>query len=84
LHILEFWGWRLRLCNVYYLRMVRIREILDPDMRQKVLTALAERRGCTPAMIPEWFELDDADFVDLLQDMKIAEAGGLEEDDSRM
>jgi hypothetical protein len=23
-------------------------------------------RGCTTAGIPDWFELDDADFVDLL------------------
>ncbi len=84
MHILEFWGWRLRLCNVYYVRMVRIREILDPDLRQKVLAALGERRGCSPAMIPEWFELDDADLVDLLQDMKLAESGGMEADDPRM
>ncbi|HEX3358681.1 MAG TPA: hypothetical protein VHS31_17020 [Tepidisphaeraceae bacterium] len=64
--------------------MVRIREILDPDLRQKILAALAERRGCSPSGIPEWFELDDADFVDLLQDMKLAESGGMEADDPRM
>ena len=46
--------------------MIRIREILDPDLKQQILTALAERRGCTVAAIPEWFELDDADYVDLL------------------
>lgn len=46
--------------------MVRIREILDPDLKQKVLAALAERRGCSVAAIPEWYELDDADYVDLL------------------
>jgi hypothetical protein len=46
--------------------MVRIREILDPELKQKVLSALAERRGCSVAAIPEWYELDDADYVDLL------------------
>ena len=46
--------------------MIRIREIIDPDLKQQILTALAERRGCTVAAIPEWFELDDADYVDLL------------------
>ena len=50
--------------------MIRIREILDPELKQKILAALAERRGCSVAAIPEWFELDDADFVDLLNDLK--------------
>jgi hypothetical protein len=50
--------------------MIRIREILDPDLRQKILEKLAERRGCSVASIPDWFELDDADYVDLLNDLK--------------
>ena len=50
--------------------MIRIREILDPDLRQKILEKLAERRGCSTASIPDWFELDDADYVDLLNDLK--------------
>jgi hypothetical protein len=56
--------------------MIRIREILDPDLRRRILEALAGRRGCSPAAIPEWFELDDADFVDLLNDMKEAQEEG--------
>jgi hypothetical protein len=47
--------------------MVRIREILDPDLRQRIVAALAERRGCSVAAIPDWYELDDADYVDLIQ-----------------
>jgi hypothetical protein len=50
--------------------MVRIREILDPELRLRIVEALAARRGCSVAAIPEWFELDDADFVDLLNDLK--------------
>jgi hypothetical protein len=50
--------------------MIRIREILDPDLRGKILEALAGRRGCSVAAIPDWFELDDLDFVDLLDDLK--------------
>jgi len=50
--------------------MIRIREILDPELKAKVLGALADRRGCSVAAIPEWFELDDLDFVDLLNDLK--------------
>jgi hypothetical protein len=58
--------------------MVRIREIVDPDLRERVRAALADRRGCSAAAIPDWFELDDADFVDLLNDMR-GEEGELEE-----
>ncbi len=50
--------------------MIRIREILDPDLKQKITEALAAARGCSVAAIPEWFELDDADFVDLLNDLR--------------
>ena len=50
--------------------MIRIREITDPDLKAKIVAALAERRGMCPASIPEWFELDDADFVDLLNDLR--------------
>jgi hypothetical protein len=57
------------------LYMVRIAHITDPELKQKVLTALAERRGMPASGIPEWFELDDADFVDLLNDIQQAERG---------
>ena len=50
--------------------MIRIREILDDDLRQRIVQKLAENRGCSPAAIPDWFELDDADYVDLLNDLK--------------
>jgi hypothetical protein len=63
--------------------MVRIREIIDPDLRRRILAALAERRGCSIAAIPEWFELDDADYVDLLNDLK-AENQDEPGDDPRM
>ena len=65
--------------------MIRIREITDPDLRRRIVEALAERRGMSPASIPEWFELDDLDYVDLLNDLRDAE-DGREEDgrDSRM
>jgi hypothetical protein len=50
--------------------MVRIREIVDPELRRRILAALARQRGCTVAAIPDWFELDDADYVDLLQSLR--------------
>lgn len=63
--------------------MIRIRHILDPDLKRKVIQKLAENRGCSPAMIPEWFELDDADYVDLLNDLK-KQSDPDRERDSRM
>ena len=50
--------------------MIRIREILDPDLKRQIIEKLAEHRGMSAAAIPEWFELDDADYVDLLNDLK--------------
>ena len=63
--------------------MVRIREILDPELRQRVIQALADRRGVSVAAIPDWFELDDLDYVDLLNDLK-EESSFDQDDDSRM
>ena len=59
--------------------MIRIREILDPDLRERVRAALAERRGMSVAAIPDWYELDDADYVDLLNDLR----PDSEDDDAR-
>ena len=53
--------------------MVRIREIIDPELRRRIIAALAQRRGCSPAAIPDWFELDDLDLVDLLNDLNDAD-----------
>ncbi|MEO6435276.1 MAG: hypothetical protein ABIP55_05890 [Tepidisphaeraceae bacterium] len=63
--------------------MIRIREIDDPDLKRRIIEALAERRGMSVAAIPEWFELDDADFVDLLNDLKQDERSE-DEHDPRM
>jgi hypothetical protein len=49
---------------------VRLREIIDPELKAKILQALSQRRGMPAGAIPEWFELDDADFVDLLNDIR--------------
>jgi hypothetical protein len=66
--------------------MIRIREIVDPDLKRRIIEKLAEQRGMSPASIPEWFELDDADFVDLLNELKVADASDElnEMDDPRM
>lgn len=50
--------------------MIRIREITDPELRARIVAVLAERRGMLAAAIPDWYELDDLDFVDLLNELK--------------
>lgn len=50
--------------------MIRIREITDPELRRRIAQALADNRGCSVAAIPDWYELDDADYVDLLNQLK--------------
>lgn len=62
--------------------MIRIRDIVDPELRRRIVEKLAQRRECSVAAIPDWFELDDADYVDLLYDLK--EEDELERDDPRM
>ena len=64
--------------------MVRIREIIDPDLRKQIVAALAESRGCSIAAIPDWYELDDADYVDLLNQIKEEQEGEQELNDPRM
>ena len=53
--------------------MIRLREITDPELREKVRAALSERRGMSVGAIPDWWELDDLDYVDLLNDIRDAE-----------
>jgi hypothetical protein len=50
--------------------MIRIAHITDPELKAKIIDALAHRRDMPASSIPEWFELDEADFVDLLNDLR--------------
>ena len=61
--------------------MIRILHILDPDLKRRIIEALAERRGMSAAAIPEWYELDDADYVDLLNDLKEKEGPAPDSED---
>ena len=64
--------------------MIRIREILDPDLKRRVIDKLAEQRGLAAGAFPEWFELDDADYVDILNDLKEEEQIEPVDNDPRM
>ena len=64
--------------------MIRLREISDPELREKVRAALAKRRGMTVGAIPDWWELDDMDYVDLLNEIRDADNPRPDEDEDRM
>jgi hypothetical protein len=52
--------------------MVRVREIIDPALRDRVIDALALRQGVRPEDIPHWYEMDDAAYTELLQELNEA------------
>jgi hypothetical protein len=60
--------------------MVRVRHILDPELKRKVCEVLADWRGFPGGQVPEWFELDDADYVDILNEIRRRESPPEEED----
>ena len=64
--------------------MIRIREIADPDLKARVIAKLAEWRGLPVGKVPEWFELDDADYVDLLHALDEEDREGAPDHDPRM
>ena len=64
--------------------MVRIREILDADLKAKVLRKLGEWRGTDPGTIPEWFELDDGDYSEILIAIRQDEDGEIDDYDARV
>lgn len=61
--------------------MIRIRHIQDPQLRLKVEQVLADWRGFPGGRVPDWFELDDADYVDVLNEIRRREMGLQEEDE---
>ncbi|MGF1634841.1 MAG: hypothetical protein ACFCVE_13390 [Phycisphaerae bacterium] len=55
--------------------MLRVSDLSD-EIRNRVITALAARYGCSEAAVPAWLELDEADVLDLLDEAE-AEANDL-------
>ncbi|MFN4242304.1 MAG: hypothetical protein ACK4PI_03600 [Tepidisphaerales bacterium] len=60
--------------------MMRVSDITDPELKRKVCEVLAEWRGFTVSGVPEWYELDDADYVEVLNEVRRREMG-LREDE---
>ena len=60
--------------------MIRILHIQDLELRRKVEEVLSDWRGFPGGIVPDWFELDDADYVDILNEIRRRESG-LREDE---
>jgi len=54
--------------------MVRLRLIEDDELRERVRAVLARWRGCEPWQIPDWFEIDDADFSEIVMELRRGES----------
>lgn len=54
--------------------MIRLREIDDLKLRETVREIVAEQREMSPADIPDWWELDDADFSEILIELRARES----------
>lgn len=53
--------------------MIRLREIDDEVLRERVRQKIADSRGMLPAEIADWWELDDADFSEILIELRYEE-----------
>ena len=59
--------------------MIRLREIEDEQLRERVRQKIAESRGMQPGEIADWWELDDADYSEILIDLRFEDEGGTDE-----
>lgn len=61
--------------------MIRLLHIDDPQLRERVRAKIAETREMEAAHIPDWWEMDDADFSAILIELRREDEGHLDEDD---
>ncbi len=59
--------------------MIRLLHIDDPQLRERVRAKIAESRDMSPADIADWWELDDADFSDILIALRWEDEGHSDE-----
>lgn len=60
--------------------MIRLREIPDERLREQVRQKIAAAREMLPVEIPDWWELDDADFSEILIELRAESEGRLGDD----
>ena len=60
--------------------MIRLREIDDEQLRERVRAKIAESRGMLPGEIADWWELDDADFSEILINLRYEDEGRVDDD----
>jgi len=61
--------------------LIRVLHILDPELKGKVCEVLSDWRGFPAGNVPEWFEMDDADYVDILNEIKRRESGMFDDEE---
>lgn len=60
--------------------MIRLREIPDEMLREQVREKVAEPRGMLASEIPDWWELDDADFSEILIELRAESEGRFDDE----
>lgn len=58
--------------------MIRLLHIDDPQLRERVRAKIAEGREMDAAHIPDWWEMDDADFSAILIELRHEDEGDAE------
>lgn len=56
--------------------MIRLLHIDDDALRERVRAKIAASREMEPAHIPDWFEMDDADFSAILIELRYEDEHG--------
>jgi hypothetical protein len=56
--------------------MIRILHIDDEQLRERVRAKVAASRDMDAAHIPDWFEMDDADFSAILIELRYEDEEG--------
>ena len=59
--------------------MIRLLHIDDAALRERVRVKIAESREMESAHIPDWFEMDDADFSAILIELRYEDEGAADE-----
>jgi hypothetical protein len=61
--------------------MIRLLHIDDLKLRERVRQKIADARGMLPSEIADWWEMDDADFSEILIELRAEDDGTLDRDE---
>jgi len=55
--------------------MIRVYHITDEELKRRVVDVIAGWRGAPASAIPEWFEIDDAEYSEILIQLHAEDRG---------